>query len=207
MRIPFSLCVLLLLGTSAWAQDDEVGPYYLQVNLGGVFSEKAEVQGFEGDFDPGIMTSIALGRHLWSTDRLVLDGELEAYYQYFTFDDVLNVPSAGKNDDARAFAFLVNGLLEWRFTRQFSVYGGAGVGYAPKIEYDTFDSGNLNQDQSDGFCFSGRLGLDYNLGGNYDFRFGYRYFRTEPIDIVDAAGSDELSIGQHAVELGVRWAL
>ena len=206
MRIPFHLCTLLLLGSSAWAHDDEANRYYLHMGLGGVFSEEVDVHGLDANFDPGFMASLAVGRHFPFSDRFGIDIELEGYYQYFKLDDLREVPSS-VDDDSRALAFLVNGLLEWHFTPQFSVYGGGGVGWANKIEYASLDSGNLSQDPEDGVAFQGRFGLGYNLGGSYDFRFGYRYFMTEPVDIIDAGVSEELSIAQHGVEFGFRWGL
>lgn len=211
MRIPSFLIAAALLGTSASAQD-EGSPYYLQFGLGAVFTEEAEdVPGGDIAFDPGFSTSLAIGRRFGMSERLSLDAELEAFYQAFTVDedDIGNIPSA-VDDDAKTFALLVNGLLDWKFTPQFSAYGGLGIGWAKEIDYSAWDSANLVIDQDDGVCFQGRLGLAYNLGGSYDFRFGYRYFKTETLDIEDTAppfATSELDVAQHSLECGFRWGL
>jgi opacity protein-like surface antigen len=89
------------------------------------------------------------------------------------------------------------------------MYGGLGVGYATLIDYEAFDEGDLQIEDDNGLAVQGRLGFAYNLGGNYDARFGYRYFRTESVDIdnVTSGASDELDIGQHSLELAFRWGL
>ncbi|NOT30912.1 MAG: porin family protein [Planctomycetes bacterium] len=210
MRTPFLLFATALLGSSAWAQDDE-SPYYLQFSLGGVFSEDAQdVPGGTIGFDPGFSTGVALGRSFELNESFDYDIEFETYYQAFTVDedDIVAIASAA-DDDAKALAFMVNGLLDWKFTRQYSVYGGLGLGWAKTIKYSAWDSGSLRITDNSGAAIQGRLGLAYNLGENYDARIGYRYFKTEPIDIEDttAGTTDELDIAQHSLELQFRWSL
>lgn len=210
MRIPFLLFATALLGSSAWAQDEE-SPYYLQLSLGGVFSENAQdVPGGTIGFDPGFSTGFALGRSFEYGDSLGYDIELETYYQAFTVDeDDLPAIASAVDDDAKTLAFMVNGLLDWKFTQQYSIYGGLGLGWAKEIEYSSWDSGSLRITDSSGVAIQGRLGLAYNLGEYYDARIGYRYFKTEPIDIEDttAGTTDELDIAQHSLEVLFRWSL
>jgi opacity protein-like surface antigen len=215
MRIPSLLIATALLGSSAWAHGGEdtnsYWPDYLQFGIGGVFTEDASgVPGGTIGFDPGFSTGVALG---WTTElsaRLDFDFEVEAFYQYFTVDetDILAIPSA-VNDDAKTFAVMFNGLVDWHFTQQYSMYGGLGVGWAKEIDYSAWDSGNLSIDDKNGAAFQGRVGFGYNMGGTYDVRLGYRYFKTEPIDIQDEITNetDELDVAQHSVEATFRWGL
>ncbi len=210
MRIPFLLFATAVLGSSAWAQDDE-SPYYFQFGLGGVFSADAEdVPGGTIAFDPGFSTSLAVGRTFGLSERFDCDLELEAFYQAFQVDeDDLPAIASAVDDDAKTLAFMINGMLDWKFTSQYSLYGGLGVGWAKEIDYSAWDSGSLSIDDDDGVAFQGRFGFAYNLGGTYDVRLGYRYFQTESVEIVDTTANttDDLEVGQHSIEALFRWAL
>jgi opacity protein-like surface antigen len=210
MRIPFLLFATALLGSSAWAQDDE-SPYYLQLGFGGVFSGDAEdVPGGTIGFDPGFTTGLALGRSFGISERLGLDIDVEAYYQAFKVDedDILAIPSAVE-DDAKTFALMLNGTLDFGFTPHFSVYGGAGVGWASEIEYSAWDSGSLAVEDDDGLAFQGRLGFAYDLGGSYDVRLGYHFFQAESVEVTDSTdgSTSDLEVGQHSLEVMFRWTL
>jgi len=206
MRIPSFLIALCLLAANARAHDES--PYYVQLGVGAVMSDDTDIFGPDTDFDTGVATSLAFGRHCSFSERFGVNIEVEGYYQYFTVDetDLLVIDQDAQND-AGALAVLLNGLLEWRFTDRFSVYGGVGAGWANSIQYDTWDSGNFKQVDNDGFCSQGRFGFDYNLGGNYDVLFGYRYFVTDSIEIkrVSPAATEDLEIGQHVLEIAFRW--
>jgi opacity protein-like surface antigen len=212
MRTPYSLIALLLTATSAWAHDED-GRWYVQLGVGAVFSDEVDnVPDGAGtiEFDPGFAAALALGRHFPISERFGLNVEGEAYYQYFTVDeeDLLAIPSAVE-DDATALTFFLNGILEWHFTPQFSIYGGGGVGWVNGIDYDAWDSGSLQQVDEDAVAFQGKFGFDYALGDDYDVLLGYRYFRADAIEIEDQISSDvsEIDIGQHVLELGFRWGL
>lgn len=211
MRMSSLLIATTLLGSSAWAQDDEGSPYYLQLGLGGVFTEEADdVPGGSIGFDPGFSTGIAVGRNFDLSERLDFAAEVEAFYQYFTVDeDDFGAIASAVDDDAKTFAFMLNGQLDWYFTPQYLIYGGVGVGWAKEIEYAAWDSGNLSTTDDDGVAFQARFGLGYNFGGSYGMRLGYRYFKTETIDIEDEiSGSvDEIDVAQHSVEATFRWGL
>ena len=204
MRIPFLLFATVLLGSSAWAQDED-SPYYIEFGVGGVFSSEAEVFDDKFEFDPGYSLIAAVGREWELGDRLNFEGELEALYQAFSIDEddlPVNTP-----DDAKTFALMLNGVLDYEFTQQYSIYGGLGVGWAKEIEYDTFDSGGAQTDDDDGLAYQGLFGFAYNLGGDYDLRLGYRYFRTEPVDVQAGSESSEIDVGQHSLEAVLRWGL
>ena len=212
MRTPSILIALLLTTTSAWAHGEE-GKYYVQFGVGPVFSDPVDnVPDGAGtiDFDTGYAASLAFGRHVPFSERFGLNVEVEGYYQYFTVDekDILAIPSAVE-DDATALVFFLNGLLEWHFTPTFSIYGGGGIGWANSVDYDAWDSGSLNQVDKDALAYQGRFGFDYALGDDYDVLLGYRYFRTDAIEIEDTTSSDttEIDIGQHVLELVFRWGL
>jgi len=207
MRIPSLLIAIPVLGASAWAQEDS--DFYLQFGLGFVGSEDAEgVPGGTVGFDPGYGVSLAVGYELIDDETFTFAPEFELYYQAFRVDeeDLPAIPSAVE-DDAKTFAFMVNGMLDWHITPQFSWYGGAGVGWANVIDYSAWDSGNLLLRDDSGVAAQVRLGLGYNLGGTYDFRIGLRYFKTEPIEVEDqiTGDVDEIDVGQGAIEASVRW--
>jgi opacity protein-like surface antigen len=211
MRIPFLSIAVIVLGSSAWAQHED-NHTYIQFGLGFVTSEDAEdVPGGTIEFDPGFAVDLAVGYEIFlGTKYLSIAPEFELYYQSFSVDedDIGAIPSAVE-DDAKSFALMLNGVLEWHITKQFSWYGSAGVGWADVIEYSAWDSGNLVIDDDSGFAWQGRFGFGYNLGGTYDFRAGVRYFHTEPIDIEDqiTGSTDELDVGQFSVEAAVRWGV
>ncbi len=223
MRIPFLPLAFVLLGAPSFAhgESDNDRPFfipdYVQISVGGVFSDDAEdVPGGTISFDPGYEVSAALGWHVPFSQRFGLDLEFESYYQNFTVDeeDLLKIPTAVSSaidDDAVALAWMLNGMLEWHFTPQFAVYGGGGIGYATTLDYDSWDSGNLDLVDQDGAAFQGRFGFLYNLGGNYDVLLGYRYFRAESLEIDDTSTSGDdgfdLDVGQHVIEAAFRWSL
>jgi opacity protein-like surface antigen len=210
MRIPSLLIALPVLGASAWAQEER-SHFYLQLGEGIVFSEDADgVPGGTIGFDPGFSLGLAFGYEHYLGERWSFAPEVELFYQYFTVDedDLPSIPSAVE-DDAKTFAVMFNGTLDWHVTQQFSWYVGAGVGYADVIKYDAWDSGNLAINDSSGIAGQVRGGLGFNLGGSYDFRFGLRYFKTEPVDIEDqiTGNVDEIDVGQLSFEATFRWGL
>jgi opacity protein-like surface antigen len=154
--------------------------------------------------------SAAVGRAFEMSDDLDLVIDLEAYYQYFTVDedDMPKIPSAVE-DDAKHFALMVNGTLEWSLTQTYGVYAGVGGGWAREIEYAAWDDGNLSLDDDSGVAAQVRAGFTYNLGGSYDMQLGYRYFYAEPIDVTDLVGTDdgEIDVAQHSIEAIFRWGL
>jgi opacity protein-like surface antigen len=218
MRIPSLLLVTSLVGSSAWAQHKD-SHNYVHLGFGGVFSETAKDVPIDKDpfiadvgFDSGFSLSGALGRNYRLTSRWSADAEVEVFYQAFSVDDGdLNAGfgvSPARENNAKTFSFMLNGLLEWEFTPQFSIYGGLGLGYAKDIDYSTWDVGGFRNENSDGAAFQGRLGFLYNLGGKNDLLIGYRYFKTEPVDISNATGPDsEIDVAQHSIEVGLRWGL
>jgi len=215
MRTLSLLFATLLLGSSVWAQgeeeNDSLWPDYFQLGFGAVFTEDASgVPGGTIGFDPGFSTGMALGWDLGGGETLSYDLEVEAFYQSFTVDetDLPAIPSA-VNDDAKTFALMLNGILHWHFTPQYAMYGGAGVGYAKNVEYDAWDSGSLEITDDDAAAFQARLGFEYNFGGPYDVQLGYRFFKTEPIEVHDtlAGTTDEIDVAQHSIEATFRWGL
>jgi opacity protein-like surface antigen len=215
MRILPLLIASALLGPRAWAhgEEDDNGswPDYFQLGLGAVFTSEAEdVPGGDISFDPGFSTGAALGWSKMIGERTGLDLEGELFYQYFAVDegDIEGIPSA-TDENSKIFALMLNGGLDYHFTERYAVYGMLGVGWAKEIDYQPWDSGSLSIDDDDGLAFQARLGMAYGFGGSYDFRFGYRFFKTETIDIEDevTGETDELDVSQHSLELGFRWGL
>ncbi len=211
MRTMFVPIALALLGSTV-AAHDEKDPWYVQFGLGALFSDKAEdVPGGNIEFDPGYALSLGFGYRICQGEHFGFDAQLEALYTDFKVDEGdLNAIASAIDDDAGALAWMVNGIAEWYFTRQFAIYGGVGVGWASSIEYDAWDSGNLNVEDDSGLAFQGMFGFLYNLGGTYDVMLGYRYFRTESIEIDDLTPgepSSDIEVGQHIAEIVLRWGL
>jgi len=209
MRIPSLLIATALLAPGTWAQDE--GFLYLQLGMGGVFSEsvtdESTIPTQSRSFDPGYNASIAIG-HVFAPGGLFdFEAQAELYYQYFTVK-AEDLPQ-NTDDTAKAFAGMINGIIDWNLAPQYSIYVGAGIGYANTISYRTFDSGPLIQRDKDGLAYQGLFGFRYNLGGNYEVRLGGRYFRTEPVTIVESDGSGDFDLdpGQFAVEATFRWGL
>ena len=211
MRLPLFPIVLTLIGSGAFAHDEDE-PWYIQFSTGAVFSEDADdVPGGTIEFDPGFSLGGLVGYHLCQGDKFGFDLQGELFYMDFKVDegDLTAIPSA-IDDNSGAMAWMLNGVAEWHFTEQFAIYGGIGGGFASKIEYDAWDSGNLDIPDDSGLAFQGMLGFLYNLGGSYDVLLGYRYFRTEPVDIenlIPPFDTSEIDIAQHIVEIAFRWGL
>ena len=224
MRIASLLSVFALLASSAWAQHKDSHNYF-QLGMGGVFSDAAtgapanNVQGSSDfGFDRGFSLSAAFGRSFRMSNRLSVDAELEAFRQYFRTDNgdlrEGEMVDPGTNqvveDNAKTLAFMLNGLVEWHFTPQFSFYGGGGFGWAKEIEYTSWDVGGFKNVKEDfPYAYQGRVGFAYNLGGTSDLLLGYRYFKTEPVAITDQAGNSlgEIDVAQHSIEAVFRWGL
>ena len=213
MRILSLASVVLVtsLASSAFAQDRE-DPWYLTFAAGAAFPAEVDTNPTGTvSYDTGIATSLAVGRWLSDSDSLDVAAELEAFYAFARLDDgdLDKFQAANSPRDAGNLAWFLNGILDWKLNPTFAWYGGAGIGYASGIELDTFDFGDLEQVDQDGLAFQAKLGARYHLGGSTDFLLGYRYYRTEDVQVdnIVTQASFDIENQIHVVELGLRWGL
>jgi len=102
---------------------------------------------------------------------------------------------------------MANLMGDYPLSSEVSLYFGGGAGYATNIKMDTFDDGNLEQNDNDKFAGQGKVGFRWNLGDRYDVSIGYRYFRTEDVEIEDVVtgDTDDVEFSNHVAEIGFRW--
>ena len=209
MRTPLiTLLTVVGLASTASAQDDD---WYFQLGLGGVFPTAAEdVPGGDIDFDQGFGISAAIGKRLGGGEDLGLAVEFESIFTDFKVDerDITAIPSA-INDEAGSLAWMLNGRLDWKFSDSLSLYLVGGLGYATTLEYESWDSGNLNLVDEDGFAYQARVGFTFDLGGNYDVSIGYRFFQHEAIEIENTITSETFDLDpiQNHAEITLRWGI
>ncbi len=204
-----AVLALSLVAPSASARNDE-DPWYLQFGVGlGTSSTVDGPTGSEVDFDLGYATSIALGRTLGRAGAFEFAVEGEGLYTYFTVDerDLASFPNT-KDKGASSGAVLANLVVDYNVSSGFALYlaGGAGFG---SINYSTFDTGNLSQQDNSGSVAQFKAGMRYKLGSAYHVSLGYRYYITDEIDVFDQASGNTTSIdySDNILELGFRWGI
>ena len=214
MRILSLASVVLVtsLASSVFAQDRDESKWYLTFGVGAAFLSDVDTNPTGTvSYDTGVATTLAVGRRLSDSDSVDVAAELEGLYAFSRLDDgdldKLAAPNTPR--DAANLAWFLNGILQWNLSKTFAWYGGAGIGYASGIELDAFDFGDLKQVDKDGLAFQAKLGALYHLGGSTDFLLGYRYYRTEEIQInnIVSQTSFDLTNEMHILEVGVRWGL
>ena len=218
MRTPLlsAVTALVLFAPSTFAHDKnkEEDPWYFQFGAGAVFymPEVDDNPGGTVDWDWGFQTSFGIGYDLGelSGDKWGWSAEFEGYFSQVEVDsdDLLNVP--GANDrKSKNLAWLVNLIFDYHFSEQSAWYFGGGIGWANRVKFETWDQGNFDNSDTDGFAFTFKTGYKYNLGGRYDFLIGYRLFATEDIEIDNLANNTSFDIEnvQHSIELAVRFGL
>jgi opacity protein-like surface antigen len=216
MRIPSiaTLLVLPLVGATALAaNDDDGGAWYLQFGVG--YNDPADSPGAPGgdlEFDEGFTLNGLIGYQMpligESWDWAL---ELEGYFTDFEIaDDGFGELGSSAAEDTSTTAILANAMLEWQWTDSISLYGGGGLGYAPKIEFDSFANEETNYEPTDdsAFAFQGKIGLRYDLGGAFSWLIGYRYLQTEDIELRDEyfGSTFDMQNEQHVLEFGLRWS-
>ncbi len=213
MRITYLATVLFFLtaASTAFGHGRDEDRWYLGLGIGAVGAPDIDENptGTVG-YDPGITGSLLIGRDLGGSDDVGFAAEFEGFLSDYKLEeeDLGKIPSA-ISDDAGTLAWLVNGVIDWHIAEQFGFYGAAGIGYASTIEFEFYDSGNLNQEDKHGLAWQLKLGLQYNLGGSYDFLLGYRYLQTEDVEVRNTVTQATFDVPneQHVFELGVRWGL
>ena len=199
---------------SAQEINRDVSPYYLQLGIGGVSTVDVDpTTGTNADFDTGLGFSLLAGRDLGHIGPFGVDLQGELYFSFMNLDkgDLSQFTGAGgivKARGARQFSILGNLILDYPIYQDTSIYFGGGIGIAPSIDFDTFDTGNLSQSDDSGVIAQIKLGVKWHLGGNSDFLMGYRYIKSEALDIVSSLnGTSSINLEQHALEFNLRWGI
>lgn len=216
MRTPLLTPVLALvvLASSAFAHDKnrQDKPWYFQFGGGAILFTQpvSNNPGGEVGYDAGWDLTWALGRDMGGGERWGWSLELEGYFgQALAKDeDLLNVPGAVARK-AKMLAWLGNAVLDYHLSDRTALYLGGGVGYANRINFETFDQGNLDQQDTSGLAYTIKTGVKYNLGGRYDVLVGYRYVGTESLSVKNLANNSTFDIepANHMLEVNVRFGL
>lgn len=216
-KLPIQAFLALSFATTlATAQElkTDVSPYYLQLGLGGVSTVEVDpTAGATADFDTGLGFSLLAGRDLGQLGPFGVALEGELYYSFMNIDkgDLNQFTGAGgvvRARGARQFSLMGNLILDYPIYDDTSVYFGGGIGFAPTVDFDTFDTGNLSQEDDSGVVAQLKLGIKYDLGERSDFLIGYRYFKSEALDINSTLnGISSVNFEQHALEFSVRWGI
>ncbi|MEW6073784.1 MAG: outer membrane beta-barrel protein [Planctomycetota bacterium] len=215
MRIsPFALLAALpLVGAVPRAANDDDGRWYVQFGAG--FASPANSTGpiQEIVFDDGFALHGLVGYRLSDPapeTRWGWSAELEGYLSDADIRaDGFAEVGASTSEDLTMTAVLLNGIFDWRWSDRVTLYGGGGVGYAPRIDYQSF--GNLDHEfglvDSDAAAWQGKIGLRYRLGASASWVVGYRYLQTEDLAMEDEeiGSSFDLENRQHVLEFGMRW--
>ena len=217
MRTPLlsTVTALVLFASSTFAHDktNNEDPWYIQYGAGLIFHmpEVDDNPGGTVDWDAGWDITLAVGRDMgglgenfgWSLEGEVYFSQIEV-----ESGDLINV--AGANDrKSKTLAWMANAIFDYHFSDQFAWYFGGGIGYASRTKFETWDSGNFNQKDTDAVAYQFKTGIQYLLGGRYSFLLGYRLFATEDLEIENQANNSSFDIEniQHSLEIGVRFGL
>jgi opacity protein-like surface antigen len=207
------LVALPLLGSVASAHDDG-SPWYLQFNAGfNYVQDSADAVGGDLEFDDGFAVSALVGYDLFDFwgERLGLALEFETYFTDFEVSsDGFGSVDTADGEDSSTVALMVNLAAEWHWTPQISLYGAAGIGHAPSIDFDSYNNleNNFELTETDALAWQGKIGMRYNLGGSFSWLFGYRYFATDDVEMENDGGaaSFDMENVHHVFEFGVRWS-
>ena len=221
-----ALVLALLTGTSSALAfrggDDhpfgerEESPWWVGFSTGITSPVDVDAPAAFGDaieFKNGYLISGAVGYRLGRLSERVDWGiELEGLFTEADVDeDGLAAGGSASAENVSTAAGLLNGVLNWRWSENVSVTFAAGVGYGV-TDFNTFK--NLPNkftlgDNNDGVAAQGKIGLVYDLGGNFDWTLGYRYFRLESLELEDASLGQTFDLTNeiHSFEIGLRYGL
>jgi len=219
MRTPLlsAIAALVVFAPGAFAHDknNETDPWYIQYGIGAVIGMPSvdDNPGGSVEWDAGWDITLGLGRDMGKIGKSGKWGwslEAEGLFSQVEIDsgDLLKVP--GANDrKSTTLAWLANAVFDYHFTEQFAWYFGGGIGWASRTKFETWDQGSFNQVDTSGVAYQFKTGIKYNLGGRYDFLFGYRLFATEDLEIenINNGSSFDIENIQHSLEVGVRFGI
>jgi len=107
---------------------------------------------------------------------------------------------------------MVNAVFDWEWTEKITMYGGAGIGQAVRLDFDSLSDAdrNFRLEDETALAVQGKIGLRYSLGGSATWSFGYRYLQTEDLELRDEDvfgdyRSFDLANHQHVLEFGIGW--
>jgi len=208
-----ALSVAASLASAQEIKHDD-SPYYLQMGIGGTSTVDVDPTATaNARYDTGLAFSLLAGRELGHLGALGISLEGEAYFSFMNLnkDDLTQFTGSGgvvRARGARQLSFMANLIADYPLYEDTALYFGGGVGFVSAADFDTFDTGNLNQDDNSGVAAQAKLGIKYKLGRRSDFLMGYRYYRTEAFDFTSSlGGTNSLSFEQHSLEFNLRWGL
>jgi opacity protein-like surface antigen len=192
----------------------DVSPYYLQLGIGGTSTNSMSPdEDSSADFDTGLGFSLLAGRNLGHLGDVGVAIEFEGYYSFANVEkkDLGQFTGASgriRATGARSLSFLGNLMFDLPLYEGTSLYFGGGLGIASSIEFDTFDTGNLRQNDTDGLVAQAKVGIKWNLGSRSDFLMGYRYFRSEDLSFTSSVtGDQDEFFEQHSLEFNLQWGI
>jgi opacity protein-like surface antigen len=200
---------LPLLAASAAAQHDDERRWYLEMGLGAVVPQDVDALGGTLEFDPGYDLNLRLGRNLGHlSERLTWSVEMEATYKEEAADsDTFSSVGSAPARKVSSTALLGNLVFDWHLTPKAALEFGAGLGYAPQVDFKSRPSALTDFDlvESEGFVYQGLIGMRYQLGGSTSWHIGYKYFGIEQLTLEDAGIEVDYPDAYHVFEVGLRW--
>lgn len=177
---------------------------YLRLSGGVVTSTDSNGPDEDIEFDEGFLIGLALGRHFGGgTQPLGFALELEGVW---TDQDAGEQGPLEPVRDVNSLSALLNGMVNFRLTDSFGLYGGAGIG-AAWVDVGTNSDALNDFDSEDGpfLTWQLRAGLQFWATQALAFNLGYRFVNIDDVKIDDDVGSEnfELETEQHVLELGV----
>lgn len=213
-RAPFAVTLgcALALALPALAQAEEgLGAFYVALRAIGSIAafDGVAATGFSGttlvqnDSDEVAGLAGVLGYRFASVPVRV---ELEAGHRFrFDFDvrDVVGTDLADYEMDVATNAILVNGILEWRNTSQFTPFVGASLGWArnttetQRTVLRPVRAQTNHEEDVDNFVWGGLVGLDWAFAENWSAELAYRYIDLGEVDTGLMAGGETISADEY----------
>ena len=181
---------------------------YLRFSGGLVTTETSDGPEEEIDFDEGFFVGAALGRRLGDADeRLGVTAEIEGFWSDQDTDEDGTLEAVR---DVTVLGALLNGIVDYRLSDVWTVYGGAGIG-AAMLDVGT-ESDALNDfDDEDGpfLTWQLRAGVQWQLSERVALNAGYRFLNIDDAEIDDDIGDADfdLETQQHVIDVGLSLGL
>ena len=137
--------------------------------------------------------------------------EFEGYFNEQSFDDPKLGPASSTIEQFSHGGFLVNGVLTWPYSEEFSFYGGGGIGLATAIDIDSKSdaASSFSVEDESSFVYQGKVGARFNMGEDLSWFLQYRRLTSPDVTVGDTfigpATNVDIDIEQNIFEVGVRW--